>query len=95
MPYLIRLSYCNWSGKVSSGLVPWYRVEISPFSLSLYFSMNMLVAKQLEKHASIYIIFGILHLYVHTLDIHIIILDCFHMYIHIGTRVHIHICVCV
>ena len=81
---------------------------MSIFPLFL-FSANMLVAKQLGKHASINFIFGILHIYVfffffllfigknfvHTLGIHIILLACFHMYIHIGIRVHIHICVCV
>ena len=33
--------------------------------------------------------------FVHTSGIHIIILTCFHMYMHVGTRVHIDIYVCV
>ena len=33
--------------------------------------------------------------FVHTSGIHIIILACFHMYMHVGTRVHIDIYVCV
>ena len=82
---------------------------------NFFFPANTLVAKQLEKHASIYFILVLLHICFFFCFCHLChddvgkyflftclgnyvdmsILACFHMYIHVGTKVCIHICVCV
>ena len=67
----------------------------------------MLIAKQLEKHASIYFTFCIFLYHLCHDDVRkyflltflgnyvdMSILACFHMYIHVCTKVHIHVCVC-